>query len=171
MFRKSAQTDHMPSAAHLELVDLFTRYGSAYSRWVRLCIPSRPTDGITAPRLSLLGVLLTRGERIIMSELADALGVTSRNITVLVDGLEREGLVRRTSDPKDRRATIIAITPEGQSVAKRLIGPHRASVATLFEVLNDDETASLASMLTRLNERLTEVGIDPSGVTLTDTPV
>ena len=34
-----------------------------------------------------------------MSDLADALGVTPRNITALVDGLEEEGMVRRVAHP------------------------------------------------------------------------
>lgn len=171
MFRKSVRASSQPADDHLELVDLFTKFGSAYSRFVRLCIPSRPGDAITAPRLSLLGLLMTKGEKMIMSDLADALGVSSRTITVLVDGLEKEGMVRRASDPRDRRATVVEITPEGMSLAKRLIGPHRANVATLFEIFDHEETAALAQMLKRMNARLTEAGIDTTGVSLTDTPV
>lgn len=171
MFRKSVKANHQPADHHLELVDLFTKFGSAYSRFVRLCIPSRPGDAVTAPRLSLLGLLMTQGEKMIMSDLADRLGVSSRTMTVLVDGLEKEGMVRRASDPKDRRATVVEITPEGTSVAKRLIGPHRANVATLFEIFDPEETATLAEMLRRMNARLTDAGIDTAGVSLTDTPV
>ncbi|MEU9043247.1 MULTISPECIES: MarR family transcriptional regulator [unclassified Kitasatospora] len=46
---------------------------------------------------------------------AQAGGVSSRNVTGLVDTLEREGLARRSPDPNDRRAVLVRAPPEGRA--------------------------------------------------------
>ena len=60
-----------------------------------------------------------------MSDLGDELGVTARYVTSLVDGLEKEGLVRRVPHPTDRRATIIESTPKGGDLGVMMLGPHQ----------------------------------------------
>src|SRR5258708_35684230 len=46
-------------------------------------------------------------------ELANAVVLTRSGVTRLVDGLERDGLVTRTSCPSDKRGTLIQLTEEG----------------------------------------------------------
>jgi DNA-binding MarR family transcriptional regulator len=48
-----------------------------------------------------------------LGELADQLEVTPRNITGLIDHLERDGLVERIDDPADRRLTYARLTVSG----------------------------------------------------------
>ena len=48
--------------------------------------------------------------RVRMGDLSSALGVTARNITTIVDALEREGLLMRKPDPTDRRAILLELT-------------------------------------------------------------
>lgn len=50
-----------------------------------------------------------------LKELAGWLGVTTANITSVVDNLERLGLARRGASSRDRRQTHISLTPEGES--------------------------------------------------------
>src|ERR1700730_6195758 len=54
-----------------------------------------------------------------MHDIAGYLGVTPRNVTGLVDGLEAARLVERVADPGDRRATIVRVTEKGHSVAQK----------------------------------------------------
>lgn len=51
--------------------------------------------------------------------LADALRVTSRNITGLVDGLVEAGPVARSRHPDDRRATLVSLTDAGARAGRR----------------------------------------------------
>ena len=46
-------------------------------------------------------------------ELADRLQVDAPYTTVVVDDLERRGLVQRSVDSRDRRRRIVTVTPEG----------------------------------------------------------
>jgi DNA-binding MarR family transcriptional regulator len=54
-----------------------------------------------------------------MRELADALGIDPPNATVVVDDLERQGLVRRRPHPTDRRAKVVEATRKGKELARR----------------------------------------------------
>jgi DNA-binding MarR family transcriptional regulator len=55
-------------------------------------------------------------------ELAEALRVSPRNVTGLLDGLEATGFVARTMHPSDRRATLVTLTEHGKAVAKAMQG-------------------------------------------------
>ena len=69
-----------------------------------------------------------------MGELAAALGIDRPNVTVLVDELEEQGLVRRRPHPTDRRAKLVEATRKGKNLAKRadeILGTPPAALSTL----------------------------------------
>ena len=69
-----------------------------------------------------------------MRELADALDIDPPNATVLVDGLESQGLVRRRPSPADRRAKVVEATRKGKALARRadaILATPPAAVASL----------------------------------------
>jgi DNA-binding MarR family transcriptional regulator len=54
-----------------------------------------------------------------MRELAGMLGMDPPNLTTVVNGLERSGLVERQSYPTDRRVKLVVATPKGAALAQR----------------------------------------------------
>lgn len=72
-------------------------------------------SGITAPRLSVLSVVVFGGPRT-LGELAQAEQVKPPTMTRLVAALEAEGLVKREVDKEDRRITRIRATKKGEKV-------------------------------------------------------
>ena len=70
-------------------------------------------DGLTVARTHLLWELHQRGPST-QRVLADALGVSPRNITGLVDGLVATGFVTREPHPADRRRTELVLTDSGR---------------------------------------------------------
>ena len=54
-----------------------------------------------------------------MGDLATMLGTDPPNMTVLVDDLESQGLVRRRPHPTDRRAKLVEATRKGKDLARR----------------------------------------------------
>jgi DNA-binding MarR family transcriptional regulator len=54
-----------------------------------------------------------------MGELADALGIDAPYLTLVVDDLERQGLVERRPHPTDRRVKLVVATRRGKDVARR----------------------------------------------------
>ncbi len=69
--------------------------------------------GLSSGRLGVLFRLLRSGD-LPLGDLAMSLDSTPRNITGLVDHLERDGLVERVPDPADRRSVRARLTEEGR---------------------------------------------------------
>jgi DNA-binding MarR family transcriptional regulator len=93
---------------------------------------------------------------VLMRALSDALGVSPRTITGLVDALEADGWVTRSPHPVDRRATIISLTPTAETTLDRLTDSYRALA---HDLLGDAAAADLRRCLTvigQLEERLDE---------------
>jgi DNA-binding MarR family transcriptional regulator len=72
-------------------------------------------SGLSAPRLSALSVVVFGGP-LTLGQLAAAEQVKPPTMTRIVTGLEKEGLVKRMGDPRDRRLTRIQATVKGQKV-------------------------------------------------------
>lgn len=73
-----------------------------------------------------------------MRDLADVLSCDASNVTGIVDGLERRGLVTRRPDPADRRVKHLVLTEEGQRRRDLLAARSHLRAAALFEVLDGD---------------------------------
>lgn len=56
-----------------------------------------------------------------MGEIAATLHCDNSNVTGIVDGLEERGLARREPAEHDRRVRLIALTPEGTRLRRRLM--------------------------------------------------
>ena len=66
-------------------------------------------------------------------DLADAIGVSARNVTGLVDGLAETGFVTREHHPSDRRATLVTLTDRGTRTAADLAREHDNLTRPLFQ--------------------------------------
>src|SRR2546430_14418000 len=71
------------------------------------------THDLSEGRLGVMFRLLRVGD-CQLGDLADELDSTPRNITGLVDHLERDGLVERVPDTQDRRSVRARLTPAGR---------------------------------------------------------
>lgn len=84
-----------------------------------------------------------------MRDLAEMMACDASNVTGIVDGLERRGLVRRQPDPADRRVKHLVLTEEGERrrAALRSYGDELA--AEIFDLPGTDQQA-LRDLLTRV---------------------
>ncbi|HXA84469.1 MAG TPA: MarR family transcriptional regulator [Candidatus Dormibacteraeota bacterium] len=71
--------------------------------------------GIAPARLSALSVLVFGGA-MSLNELARAEQVRPPTMSRIVDALQAEGLVRRTTNAKDRRAVVLEATEKGTAI-------------------------------------------------------
>ena len=72
-------------------------------------------SGLSAPRLSALSVVVFGGP-LTLGQLAAAEQVKPPTMTRIVTGLEKDGLVQRVGDDRDRRLTRIQATARGHKV-------------------------------------------------------
>jgi DNA-binding MarR family transcriptional regulator len=89
---------------------------------------------------------------------ASYFGYAPRTVTEAIDGLERDGLVRRDPDPVDRRAKRISLTKAGLIAVGSAEAARREFVDGVFGVLDTEERAQMVRLIGRLNDRLAELG-------------
>jgi MarR family 2-MHQ and catechol resistance regulon transcriptional repressor len=72
------------------------------------------------------------------------------DITMVIDNLERRGLVTRQRDPADRRAVIVTLTEAGRSRIEGVFPCHVAAVVEAMSVLAPDEQEMLGRLCKKL---------------------
>ena len=111
--------------------------------------------GLTPARTHLLWELFHRGPST-QRVLADALRVSARNVTGLVDGLEETGFVKRGPHPGDRRALLVTLTDQGTHMMTQMQKGQEEFARLLFADLTDRQLSGLnrglAHVLVRLRE-------------------
>ncbi len=90
------------------------------------------------------------------SALALVTMLTSGGMTGRLDQLEKLNLVKRVSDPEDRRVMFAQLSPEGLELIDHLIEVHLAQEAELLAVLSAEDRQHLATLLRTLELRLQE---------------
>lgn len=118
-------------------------------------------SGLTGPRLSALSVLVFRGPMSV-SDLAAAEQVRVPTMTRLVQGLERDGLVRRAADRHDRRVSRVAATARGSRLLREGRDRRVQAVADLIASLPINRLESLEEALDGL-EPVFQIRSRPGG--------
>ncbi len=107
-------------------------------------------DGLSLSQYLALLPLADRPQSV--RELAEAAGIAPPTATRMLDGLERDGLVRRRPDEHDRRCVRVSLTAAGRrtlAVKQQEVDEVRARIAASLE---PDERAQAAALLDRLAE-------------------
>lgn len=112
--------------------------------------------GLSEGRLHVLFRLVAAPDhQLPLGELADQLDVTPRNITGLIDHLERDGMVERSDDPVDRRLTYARLTAVGR---RRIEGLRAQGLEWQLKIasgLSTEELEVLRHACLRLIENMT----------------
>jgi DNA-binding MarR family transcriptional regulator len=125
-----------------ELHDVADRLHSLAIHLLRRLRRVDVASGLSGPRLSALSVVVFGGP-VSLSDLAAAEQVRRPTMTRLVQGLQRDGYVRRTPDPIDGRAIRIVATAKGERVMRAGRERRVAMLTTLLLELPADELASV----------------------------
>jgi DNA-binding MarR family transcriptional regulator len=116
--------------------------------------------GVSAAGGLVLGILRDGGP-MPPSVLSERLIVTRATVTGVVDSLERNGFVRRSANPTDRRSLLVEITPAGLEVLRELrVLVHRNEKAWLSGFA-DPELRRYIDQLHAIQERLDRLTSDP----------
>jgi MarR family transcriptional regulator for hemolysin len=97
---------------------------------------------------------LTVRARASQRELASAVGIREATLTHHLNAMEAQGLITRARDPENRRAHLVALTPDGTAVFMRLRDAAVAFDQRLRGGLSDEQVATVAAALTRLAENV-----------------
>lgn len=93
---------------------------------------------------------LTEQPALRMGELSQCIEVAPRTMTSTIELMERDGLVQRSPDPADGRATVVTITDKGREAFAEGRRMKASVVADLFETLDPEQQVQLYEILGRL---------------------
>jgi DNA-binding MarR family transcriptional regulator len=145
-FTQQKDTDTFEAAASVR---------TAYHALERLRSHGTDSRGLSSGALDVLIRLSALEDGSKLSALATAAGVSARNITGLVDTLERDGLVERIPDPTDRRSVLAKITTAGQEWLKAFRRPSQLAMTAMFRDFTPTEVTQLRHLCLRLVENQT----------------
>jgi DNA-binding MarR family transcriptional regulator len=123
--------------AHATRDNLGYLLAKASQRWNELLAEGFAVEGFPEVRPSYGSVLIPLFEEdgLRMGEIARRSRLTKQTITTLVRLCERDGLVARSPDPADGRATVVSLTPHArrfEPAAERVLAKLEREVAALF---------------------------------------
>ncbi|HUC60988.1 MAG TPA: flavin reductase [Alphaproteobacteria bacterium] len=108
---------------------------------------------VAAAEWRVLAALADQG-RLPITRLARLVLMKQPTLTKLVDRMARRGLVERKASAGDRRAVLVAATPAGRTLARKLARAARRHEADLLAGYGYGEVASLKAALRGLISRL-----------------
>jgi DNA-binding MarR family transcriptional regulator len=107
--------------------------------------------GLTSTKFNTLQALNQEFDvGVTQNQLGSKLTVTSPNITGVLDRLERDNLVARETHPTDRRANIVKLTGEGQTLFEQAADVHALRIRELLAALTDEEKTELVRLLKKM---------------------
>jgi MarR family 2-MHQ and catechol resistance regulon transcriptional repressor len=111
--------------------------------------------GLTGRRFILLRLLYTTpGKRLSMREIAAHMNLAPNNVTQLIDGLERDGHVRREADAADKRMINAVLTEQGETLFIEVFPETATRIAGAWSDLSEQEKQLLSHLLARLRMHL-----------------
>jgi DNA-binding MarR family transcriptional regulator len=110
---------------------------------------SRKT-GMPASRFALMRLLALAENDVGVMDLARQLGVNASAVTRQVQELEREQLLRRSSDARDGRRSYVRLSPRGRKVFEQIHERTHELERSLSSVLGAEEMQSAAMVLAKL---------------------
>jgi MarR family transcriptional regulator, organic hydroperoxide resistance regulator len=106
-------------------------------------------ESLTPLQMEALMIIFEH-EQIKMSELAKFLNLKNSGATQLINGLVNQNKVLRDEDSKDRRITLIKLTPYWEIKIKVLKQKHDQMLASMFDKLTHDELQNLLQITQKI---------------------
>lgn len=130
----------------LELWVVLARAFDAVGRHVRAQVSRH---GLAAPEFGILEVLYHKGP-LPVCEAQRRILLQSGSTAYVVDKLVRKKLVRRTPNPKDKRGTLLVLTPPGRALMARVFPEHAATIRRVMRGLSSAELHRAAGLVRKL---------------------
>src|SRR5689334_7755194 len=144
-------THHRGTEAEVRALDAFIKLSRA-SDTVGVHAQSSYADtGLTPSQFGTLETLYHLGP-MCQSEIGKKILRSSGNITLVIDNLEKRGLVRREREEGDRRRVSVQLTPDGRKLIARVFPSHVAAITAAFGALSPEEQAELDRLCKKLGK-------------------
>jgi MarR family transcriptional regulator, 2-MHQ and catechol-resistance regulon repressor len=118
------------------------------SLWNRLA-PGLARQDLTTSQFGVLEALYHLGS-MHQRDLGERILKSSGNMTLVIDNLEKRGLVRRERSVEDRRFIQVHLTDEGERLIRRVFPGHAEAITRELAVLTPEEQRALGNLCRKL---------------------
>ncbi len=133
---------------NLKLFLILNRCGLSVNKNI---YPIFKKENITEAQFYVLELLYHKGDMKI-KEIVEKTFSSGGTMTVIIDNLEKEFLILRKQDPRDKRSSLISITEKGYSVVEKVFNNHINNLDKVLGVLEDKEKENLIDLLRKLGK-------------------
>jgi DNA-binding MarR family transcriptional regulator len=142
----------LPGAVDLEVEGIVDRINGIRRRLHRMLDETLAEFGLTDGEWKALTHLQLDGPpyRKSVGKLAKWADLSSGAMTNRIDRLEQAGLVRRLSDPDDRRGVLVELTDTGRRTWEDSVSAQAEKESLIASALSEDEKKQLNALLRRL---------------------
>lgn len=152
---KKKQPSQAYSPSETQALDLWVKLARSFAVFNKGAINHIRSTGLTPSQFAVVECLGHKGG-MTLGELSQKMLMSCGNITVVVDNLEKEGMVERLRCENDRRVVYVNLTATGQQRFQAIFPEHAARIETLANVLSNSEQQQLAGLLKKLGLGLGE---------------
>ena len=142
-------THHHGPPEEVRALDAYIKLVRAFNSLANRLAPTLTGSGLTEGQFGVLEALFHLGS-LHQCDLARKHLQRGGNITMIVDNLEKAGLVRRERSVVDRRYVQVHLTAEGRRLIKKLFPHHARTIASELGVLTAAEQEELARLCRKL---------------------
>lgn len=129
---------------------------NTYTKLMRAAesVTTRTSRIMTAANLSVsqfgvLEALLHKGP-LCQRDIAAKILKSTGNMTLVIDNLEKGGLVQRVRDNEDRRFLTIHLTPSGKELIEKVFAEVQAAIVAEMSILTASEQETLGGLCKKL---------------------
>lgn len=140
---------HRGNDAEVRALDTYVKLVRAAESVTARVSPGVEAAGLTMSQFGALEALLHLGP-LYQRQLGEKLLKSGGNITMVVDNLEKRGLVRRERGREDRRFISVHLTGEGERLIRGFFPTHAAAITREMSVLTPAEQAELGRLCRKL---------------------
>jgi len=144
-------THHRGAASEVRALDTFIKLSRAADTVGMYAQASYADTGLTTSQFGTLETLYHLGP-LCQTEIGKKILRSSGNITLVIDNLEKRGLVKREREGEDRRRVSVQLTPEGRKLISRVFPEHVAVLSAAFSALTAAEHDELGRLCKKLGK-------------------
>ena len=112
--------------------------------------------GVTDTQFNAMAVLKAAGRPLTQRDMVERLLVDKSDLTGVLSRMERDGLVVRKGDRRDRRCNAVSLTAKGRAEFARSEPDYAALVDRVMSVFSDGERDALKNLMLKLHDALAD---------------
>ena len=134
---------------------LITKIKQLHSRALAQCISDKGIDAFSGEQGKILFVLWQK-DKITQKELATERGLAKNTITVMLEKMEKNDLIRRITDENDKRKSLVILTEHAKSLKKSFDEISDEMLKKVYKGFSEEEIDKYEEYLHRIIRNLEE---------------